>query len=110
MKNIKRLALLLAPFLVLFVMLLLTDPFQLPLMLLMVPFLLFGLGCFLVIRELLKLIPVSVRRRKVIAGVLTSVLLLAMLLQSIRQLSLKDLLILSALLIGVTFYVRRIDI
>lgn len=54
--------------------------------------------------------PISLRKRKSIAAILTVILLLGVLLQSVRQLSAKDLLILLALLVGVTFYVRRIDV
>lgn len=110
MKNIKKLALILAPFFLLLAITLLTDPYKLPLFLLVVPFLLLGIGSYAVLVELLRMGSVSRKKRKAIAAILTSILLLGVLLQSIRQLSVKDLLILLVLLAGVTFYVRRIDI
>lgn len=110
MKNIKKLALLFMPFLALAVFILVTDPHKLPLLLLLVPFVLLGAGCYFVVREFLGMTPISRRKGSFMAGILASIVLLGVLLQSIRQLSVKDFLILIALLVGTTFYMRRIDI
>lgn len=110
MKNIRQLALLCGPLVLLLAIFLFTDPYRLPLVLLVLPFLLFGMGCFISLKVLLRFTPIAPGRRGVMAGILTAAILLVLLLQSIRQLSVRDLLILLALLSGVTFYVRRIDI
>jgi hypothetical protein len=110
MKSIKTLALLCIPFILFGVFVLLTNPYKLPIPLLLVPFLLLGVGTFCAVREVLRLSPLSHRKRTLIAATLTSIILLGILLQSIRQLSVKDFLILIVLLTGTTLYVRRIDI
>lgn len=110
MRNSKKTALLFLPFLLLVLFILSTDPYDLPLPLLLFPFLLLGAGVYFTTRELLKVAPVSKKKSNLISAVFASVVLLGVLLQSIRQLSVKDLLILSVLLAGATFYVRRIDL
>jgi hypothetical protein len=110
MKNIKTFVLLCVPFLLLGAFVLLTNPFKLPIPLLLLPFLLLGVGSFCLVREMLHLTPLSHRKRALIAATLTSIMLLGVLLQSIRQLSVKDFLILIVLLTGTTLYMRRIDI
>lgn len=110
MEKLKKTALIFSPFILLTLLILFTDPYELPLPLLLVPFILLGAGVFGAAKELLGLMPVSRRKAIAISATLTATVLLGVLLQSIRQLSLKDFLILSVLLIGTTFYMRRIDI
>ncbi len=105
----KLAALLISP--VLFVgFLVATDPYKLPLPLLIVPFVLFAAMVYMYSRLALRTLHVSRRRARLIAVIISGLLLLVALLQSIRQLSLKDFLILSALVIGLTIYARRLDI
>lgn len=87
-----------------------TDPYKLPLALIVVPFILLTAATYQVSKFLLKGVGVSRRRAGFIAGAVSSLLLLLALLQSIRQLSLKDFLILLGLVAGLTLYLRRIDI
>lgn len=110
MKNNKHLVLLFfIPFI--FVLLVMTtDPYKLPLLALLVPFILIGSVCYLVARLILQFAPISNRKRRFISVVLMMIILLGVLLQSIRQLSIKDFLILFALLVGLSFYMRRIDV
>jgi len=110
MNRVKKVILILVPFIALTVMTLFTDPYKLPLFLLLFPFLLLGLGSFVFLNELLKTWPISNRKRRVMVAILTSILLLGTLLQSIRQLSVRDILILLALFVGLSFYLRRLDI
>ncbi len=87
-----------------------TDPFSLPLVLLVVPFGLFAATIYQCSRAVLRALRLSGRRTRLIASIITALLLLLALLQSIHQLSLRDLLIVLALLAGLTLYLRRIDI
>lgn len=106
----KRLALLFSPLVGLVLFLLVTDPFKLPLALLTVPFVLFGIGAYQITKLLFSRMPLSAKKTRFIAVSVTAILLLVLTLQSIRQLSIKDSLILVALLAGVTFYMKRIDL
>ena len=110
MQNAKKFVLLLSPFIFLTVFIMTTDPYKLPLPLLLLPFLLLEAGSYIFIKETLKLTPVTRKKRVFIAASSTSIILLGVLLQSIRQLSVKDFIIMAVLLIGTTFYLRRIDI
>jgi len=110
MKRTQNFVTLLLPFLALAVFILSTDPYSLPLSLLLVPFLLIGVGCFRATREFLRMTPISRRKGSLIAGVLASIILLSVVLQSIKQLYIKDFLILVAFLVGMTLYMRRIDV
>jgi hypothetical protein len=109
MKKLKQIGLLLLPFFVLGIFLMSTDPYNIPLPLLVVPFILVGFGIFrgltFTVSNLTKL---SKTRIRLLAGLITSLILLVVLLQSIRQLSLKDFFLLVALLFGLTFYLRRV--
>ena len=98
------------PFLVVGLFLTLSNPFELPLGVLLIPFAVLALGIYMASYKLARLSPLSARKSRFIAGSLTSVVMLLILLQSIRQLSAKDFVILAALLIGLIFYVRRIDL
>lgn len=109
MKKLKKVGLLLLPFLALGFFLMITDPYDIPLPLLVVPFVLLGFGIFKVTATAIsRLTKLSQTRIRLITGLITSLLLLAILLQSIRQLSLKDFFLLVALLFGLTFYLRRV--
>lgn len=110
MNRIKKVIFTLAPFIALITFVLFTNPYKLPLFLLLIPFFLFGIGSFVFLNELSKTWPISNRKRKVLSAILTSILLLGALLQSIRQLSVRDILILLALFVGLSFYLRRLDI
>lgn len=106
----RRLIIASGSFTALFVFLATTDPFKLSLVVLFVPFVLLGVGVYHVVFLLSTLSGLSDRRGRAIAFVATGMLLLAALLQSIRQLSLRDFCILTILLAGVLFYMRRIDV
>jgi len=87
-----------------------TNPYALPLPLLPIPFLLLGLGSYYVTSAILQMTPLPERKAKLVSAVLTSIVLLGVVLQSIRQLSSKDFLILLALLVGITWYMRRLEV
>lgn len=110
MKNIKTIGIIFAPLLVLGVMLLMTNPYDLHLAFLIVPFVLIALFVFRFCRYLLGHAGVGDSKSKFTSGMITTLLLLLMLLQSIRQLTVKDLLIMAALLAGLTFYFKRVDL
>lgn len=110
MKKTKRFALLILPFALLGLMTLLTDPYELPLAALLLPFILIGWGVYSLTREILRLSPLSARKVRFISGSSTAIILLTAVLQSIGQLSVRDFMIMLALLVGVALYVRRIDI
>lgn len=110
MNKFRRLLLILATSLALSLIIVFTNPYKLPLLFLVIPFALIGFGCYLALSGLMRLGSVSARKRKLISAILSTALLLILLMQSIRQLCLKDVLILLALLAGITFYIRRLDI
>lgn len=87
-----------------------TNPTKLPLPILLFPFLLIGLSLYLFIRELLVLTPISQRKIKLTALTLTIIILIGVLLQSIRQLSIKDFLILATLVVCVALYLRKVEV
>jgi hypothetical protein len=88
----------------------LTDPYRLPLPLLMVPFLLMTALIYKIVGVVVRPLVRSDKRTTYLATVTTSLFMLVLLLQTIRQLSLKDFLIVGALFLGLTFYIRRIDL
>lgn len=110
MNRLKPLASIFIPLLALIVFLIATDPYDLPIVLLVVPFILAAVFIYRLSKFLLSNAGVSKKKSSFISGMITALLLLLLLMQSIRQLTIKDLLILAALLIGVTLYFRRIDI
>lgn len=110
MKQTKNIALLLLPFIVLTAFMTVTDPYKMPLPMLLVPFLLIGFGIYRIVTEVLKHTPVKGKKVRFTSGIITGITLLAVLLQSIRQLSIKDFLIMAALTAGATLYIRRIDV
>jgi hypothetical protein len=87
------------------------NPGDLPLPLLVVPFLLFLVIFYLVARWLLASFFSNLDRRtqKVAGLLLASLPVLLMVLQSIGQLSVRDLLIVFVLMAGLAFYLRRAD-
>jgi FlaA1/EpsC-like NDP-sugar epimerase len=93
-------------------LLLTTNPYHLPLVLLILPFVLI----FAVIYEGMLAIGLSIsgqsskKRRQINALILSGGIITLALLQSIRQLSLRDLIIIILLIAGLAFYVRRIDL
>ena len=87
-----------------------TDPYKLPLPLVVVPFLLLAVIVYQGSSFTLAKSPLRGRRPRLVAGMVTSIILLLVLLQSIRQLSVKDFLILGALLVGLLLYLRRLDL
>jgi hypothetical protein len=110
LKQIRKIGLFLVLPSLLVAFVLLTDPYKLPLVFLVVPFVLFAATVYQFSHAGLRALGVSRRRARLIGIIVTSLLLLLALLQSIHQLSLKDFLILTALLIGLTLYLRRLDI
>jgi hypothetical protein len=92
------------------VFLLMTDPYKLPLILLTVPFLLLTALIYLVCRAVLGKLIGRKGKTHYTAGVMTGLLMLIILLQTIRQLSIRDFLIVGALFVGLSFYMRRIDL
>lgn len=109
MKNLRQIGLLLLPFLLLVGFIVSTDPYKIPLVLLVVPFALLGIGVFrLSTFLLLEITRFSRARARLFAGLITSFVIIAMILQSIRQLSLVDFALLVVLLMGLSFYLRRI--
>lgn len=108
MKKLKQIGLLLLPFVLLIAFLLLTNPYDVPLAFLTAPFVLLGIGVFRLFSFTLNATKLSDTKIRLIAGLITSLVLLMTLLQSLRQLSLKDFLLMVALLFGLAFYLRRI--
>jgi hypothetical protein len=109
MKPLKALASIFIPLVLFILLVVFTDPLKLPLIFLVAPFILLALFVYRLSGFLLRHAGLSVKKSRFISGVVTGLLLLLMLMQSIRQLTIKDLLILAALLIGVTLYFKRID-
>lgn len=110
MKKFKKLVFITSPFLFVLVLMVSTDPFQLPIPVLTLPFILISIGCFFSFRAFINSFHQTKQRSNLISGLMTSILLLTLLLQSIRQLSFKDVVILLALLSSATFYVHRLKI
>jgi hypothetical protein len=111
--RLKKLLVLLALYLSGPAFILLTHPEHLPLPLLMVPFLLLFLSIFvtvwltgpLVTRGLL-----SGKRRWAVAASVAGLPVLLIVLRSVDQLTVRDVLIAGGLLVGLTWYVRRVDL
>lgn len=109
MKYPKNFVLLAAPFVGLVLFILFTDPYKLPLALVPVPFLLIGVGLYRSVRFISQRAGLTKNKSRLVAAIVTALVLLLGLLQSIHQLSIKDFLLLAGLLIGLTLYLRRID-
>lgn len=106
-KNIRSSLLALLPFILLTLFIMLTDPYRLPIFLIPVPLALLSFGVFGAIKFGLQIFHVPPSKSKILAGLVTSALLLIVLLQSIGQLHLRDFLILAFLVIGLAFYLQR---
>jgi hypothetical protein len=92
------------------VFILMTDPYKLPLVLLLIPFALLAFGLYHSLAIILGKCGLSRQKCRLLAIVITSLILLLALLQSIHQLSIKDFLIASALMLGIIFYLRRMNL
>src|SRR4030095_15832021 len=103
----KSLIILAISIILLVIFLTMTDPLRLPLVFLIAPFLLIAIISYQSLRLITRRAGLSQARTRVIAISVTTLILLIALLQSIRQLSVKDFLILAALTCGITFYLRR---
>lgn len=94
------------------VLLLTTNPYHLPLIVLILPFLLI----FVVIYEVIRLVFLKSdleehkKKQRFNASIFAGGIVTLALLQSIRQLSLKDVIIIVILIIGASLYLRRIDL
>jgi hypothetical protein len=110
MKRLKTVASILVPLLLFVLFIILTDPYKLPLALLVAPFIFIAVFTYRLSKYLLVHAGVSQKKSNFISGIITTLLLLLLLMQSIRQLTVKDLLIMFALIVGVTLYFKRIDI
>jgi hypothetical protein len=90
-----------------------TNPDKLPLPLLLVPFLIIFTALFLTVMfvgshtHFLK--GISTRRKYAIAGFVAALPMLLALFQSLHQLTIRDVLIAVALIVGVIFYISRAD-
>jgi len=87
-----------------------TDPYRLPLVLLVIPFILLAVTVYQFASVGFQPAPVSAPKKKYLSLIVSGLIVLLIILQSLHQLSIKDLLILLALLASVTFYVRKIDL
>jgi hypothetical protein len=98
-------------YLVIPVFLLMTNPEKLPLPLLILPFVLLFAALFLTARLLLRRYFANLggRYNRGLALALATLPVLLLILQSIGQLSIRDLLITAGLLIGLVFYFRKTD-
>lgn len=102
----------LLPVLGLFLLLNTTNPYELPLAALIIPFVLIFVivfhSSFLLLSLLYK--KSSDKRHKLNAAIIAIGISLMALLQSIKQLSIQDLIILVCLIVILSFYTRRIDL
>ena len=110
MTQLRKFGTLLVPPIVLLLFLMFTDPYKLPLALIVVPFVLVAFGLYRAIKAILGLSPLSSTKVRLISGITTGLVVLLLVFASLHQFSIKDFLILAALLAGLTFYLRRIDI
>jgi len=92
--------------------LIVTNPQNLPIPFLMLPFLWLFLVLFITILFIERLIlpTLSSRKKFIIAGIFSLVPMLLMVLQSIHQLTLKDILLVIGFVIISIFYLSRLDL
>ena len=89
---------------------LITNPNRLPLLLLMVPFLVFFFFLFYILKSFGKNQSKLRRRQRLIrAGVVASIPVLLLVLQTIHQLTIKDVLITLGLVLLATYYLNKAD-
>lgn len=121
MKSLKAILLIFLPLVLLLVFMSISDPYEVPLVVLLIPFALLFWFVYKLIDRLLRIFSLSknkeitselaaqqVRQRHLIAGTLAAVVVLVTVLQSIQQLTLRDILISLALLFVTIFYVRKL--
>lgn len=86
-----------------------SNPEKLPLAMLVVPFLWLFAVVFILVLRLVRSRVGSKRRRAIIAGTAAALPVLLLVLQSIHQLSVKDVLLVFVLLAAVGFYLSKVD-
>lgn len=99
--------------LTLIIFLIATAPLKLPLPVLLLPFIVFAVWVrsgTIVIGMLLRQQAIPSRKIKVIAGSLAAVLLLTITLQTLGQLSWRDILLVIGLVAGLSFYFYKTDL
>ena len=103
---------LILPLSLLVLILLTTNPYRLPLVLLVLPFLLILYGTYqfiyIVAGRLFK--RTSKKKQQFNAAIFAGGIVTLALLQSIRQLSIRDVIIILILIFSLSFYVKRIDL
>lgn len=87
----------------------LTDPGRLPIALLIVPFMWLFIALFVTTWLVLKREGQAKRRRSIIATAAATLPVLLLVFQSIHQLSIKDVLLAVVLLVAITFYLSKAD-
>lgn len=109
--NRKKLLKLAAVYLTGIAFLVFTNPSNLPVPFLIVPFLLLFVAIFMTVHYVLEahLATIARKRRVVMAGVCATLPVLLLVFESIHQLSMKDFLITVALIVCVSFYMLRAD-
>lgn len=99
------------PIVFLVVLLLTTNPYHLPIVLLVLPFLLI----FFITYQAISLVfsrsfqGSDKKKQRLNASMFAGAIVTLALLESIRQLSWRDLIIITVLIIGLSFYIRRVD-
>jgi hypothetical protein len=110
MKQGKKIVYLCTTPLLLLTFMFLTDPYKLPLVLIIVPFLLLSVTVYQFASVGLQPLPAGTTKKRYLSIILSALIVLVVVLQSLHQLSIKDFLILAALLAGIAFYVQKIDL
>lgn len=111
LKPFKRILLVVGAWLLLPLFLLLTNPETIALPLLIVPFVLLAISLYITSVFCLDALPKDISKKRTIVISLAIALLptLLLVLASIRQLTIRDLIIVIGLLVLLVFYMRRID-
>lgn len=86
-----------------------TDPSRLPIALLVVPFMWLFIALFVTVWLVLKRLGQSKRRRSIIATAAATLPVLLLIFQSIHQLSFKDVVLAVILLAAISFYLSKAD-
>lgn len=90
--------------------LLLTDPTKVPLPILMLPFVWMFLLLFIAVYMGLGLTALPRLKKRILAAAVGGLPILLLILQSIGQLTIRDTLITVGLILGVGWYIKRIDL
>lgn len=111
LKQVQKLTILLGLWISLPVFLLMTNPEDIPLLLLFVPFILLAMGLYKTAETVLSRGNAQLSRKRVrfLAGVIAVLPTLLLVLASIQQLTVRDGAIVVGLLMLLTFYMKRID-